>query len=112
MKINWNFKAFKNIALLLVLLTGTTPGCLVGAIPPEFGNIGFIWELHLQNNLLEGPIPDTLMQLTTLHNSRSDFRWNHLHTDNAHLAEFLSQKPIDGDWGGSKLISGFDLQDC
>ena len=47
---------------------------LTGSIPPELGNLDAIVVLHLYSNSLEGPIPDSFLQLRRLDSFVADSR--------------------------------------
>ncbi len=78
---------------------------LSGPIPPELGNLAMLEELLLNDNQLTGPIPDELLMLQNLDDDDSDFRNNHLYTDNPELRDFLNAKQEDGDWESSQIVT-------
>lgn len=106
-------------------LTGTIPGwigdlenlekiCLdgnrlEGSIPGELDNLSKLTELRLGHNRLTGKIPSELLNLKNLANSKSNFKFNALYTDNTKLKSFLKMKQSGGDWESTQTIAPRDI---
>ncbi|HVN76139.1 MAG TPA: fibronectin type III domain-containing protein [Thermoanaerobaculaceae bacterium] len=73
-----------------------------GAIPAAIGNLTGLHVLGLASNRLVGAVPATVANLVNLASGRSAFGWNGLHTSDAGVAAFLSDKQTGGDWQGTQ----------
>jgi len=78
---------------------------LTGPIPPELGNLSNLERLIIASNELEGPIPRALLNLTSMLDNESEFRWNKLYTNDAEVREFINRKQIGGDWESMQAIT-------
>jgi hypothetical protein len=83
---------------------------LTGTLPQSLSGLNNLEKIRVHSNQLMGVIPDTLMQLTTLLNNGSDFRWNALYSDNMELVNFLNTRQRDdADWTLTQTICPTNL---
>ena len=95
---------------------------LTGTLPQSLSTLVNLEKIRVHSNQLMGEIPNSYIQLTTLLNNGSDFRWNGLYSENSDLVNFLNIRQRDGaDWTltqnmyptnvhtGSSLEEGIEL---
>ncbi len=77
---------------------------LSGALPGALGSLAALEVLGLASNALVGEVPAAIVNLRSLAGGRSAFGWNGLHTPDAAVAAFLSDKQAGGDGEGTQTV--------
>jgi len=77
---------------------------LVGNVPASISNFSNLEKLLLNSNNLSG-FPNEIINLTSLLNGESDFRWNRLYSSNSTLIVFLNEKQDGQNWQSTQTVA-------